>query len=432
MPHPSRRPTSVAVGPDVIVGLDLAHTEYQAVVLAPTGERLTRFRVPHSRAGIAELLRRTTPRTFGHAGSRLFAFEATGHVWEALAHWLAAAGERYVLVNPLATFRVREARTMDRNKTDLTDAEQIAELARTGLTTRTQLEAAPYMELRRAWGEYARLRDDRARLKTLLSHQLAGFFPEFLTNWTDVLAPGAVAVLRTGLTPADIAALTLPDFLALVRAHQQGRRLWRHKVEQVHERARATVACPAGMASLGREIHRLVTRTDALTAQMEVLQQEITTQLDGLDEARHLRTIPGLGWVSVAGLLAHIGSIGKYRHGRQLIKLAGINPSRRDSGLAVGRGQAMTRRGRAGLRAVTYCATIACLQHNPRLRAHYDRLVQRGARPLAKMCAVGACMSKLLLYAFAVMKRGQAFDLAHHWTPQGTPRQQASEVALAA
>jgi len=136
--------------------------------------------------------------------------------------------------------------------------------------------------------------------------------------------------------------------------------------------------------------------------------------------------------VSVAGLLAHIGSIGKYRHGRQRIKLAGTNPSRRDSGLAVGWGQAMTRRGRAGLRAVTYCATIACLQHNPRLRAHYDRLVQRSDRPLAKMCALGACMNKLLRYAFAVMKRGQAFDPAHHWTPQGAPRPEPQEVALAA
>jgi hypothetical protein len=47
--------------------------------------------------------------------------------------------ERYVVVNPLATFRVREARQLSREKTDLTDAEQIAELCRTGLVTRTQL-----------------------------------------------------------------------------------------------------------------------------------------------------------------------------------------------------------------------------------------------------------------------------------------------------
>lgn len=405
---------------DVVIGLDLASTEHQAVVLDAAGKRLTRFRVPHSRAGVAELLRRTAPAALGCRGDRLFAFEATGHLWTGLAHLLGAAGARYVLVNPLATFRVREARSMDRQKTDVSDAEQIAELARTGLVTETQLEAAPYVELRRAWGEYARLRDERARLKTTLSHQLYGLFPEFVGNWADVLAPGALAVLRTGLTPTQMAALSVPAFIALVREHQHGRRLWRHKLSQLHERAQQTVACPAGMASLAREAQRLVARIDQLSAQMDTVRAEVEQQLAGLDEAQYLRTIPGLGWASVAGILAHVGAIAKYRHGRQLVKLAGANPSRRDSGLTVGRMQAMTRRGRAGLREVVFLATISCLQHNPRIRAHYDRLVQRADRPLPKMHAVGACMTKLLLYAFAVMKRRQAFDTAHQWRPMTT------------
>ena len=50
-------------------------------------------------------------------------------MWEAVAYVLRARGERYVVVNPLTTFRVREARQLSREKTDLTDAEQIAELS---------------------------------------------------------------------------------------------------------------------------------------------------------------------------------------------------------------------------------------------------------------------------------------------------------------
>ena len=60
-----------------------------------------------------------------------------------MAYVLRARGERYVVVNPLATYRVREARQHSREKTDCTDAEQIAELGRTGLVTQTQLEAPP-------------------------------------------------------------------------------------------------------------------------------------------------------------------------------------------------------------------------------------------------------------------------------------------------
>jgi hypothetical protein len=44
-----------------------------------------------------------------------------------------------VVVNPLATFRVREARQLSREKTDLTDAEQIAELCRSGLVVASRL-----------------------------------------------------------------------------------------------------------------------------------------------------------------------------------------------------------------------------------------------------------------------------------------------------
>ena len=52
---------------DVVIGLDLASAEHQAVVLTAAGQRLTRFRIPHTRAGLEELLRRTTPAALGRA-----------------------------------------------------------------------------------------------------------------------------------------------------------------------------------------------------------------------------------------------------------------------------------------------------------------------------------------------------------------------------
>jgi hypothetical protein len=231
--------TTPHLGPDdLAIGLDLGSQEHQVVVITAQGQRVTRFRVPHSRKGVEELLLRTRPAALGRAdGQRAFAFEATGHFWTALAHALAERGERYVLVNPLATFRVREARQLDRRKTDATDAEQIAELLRTGVVTRTQLEAPTYLELRRSWMEFARLRAERARLRTTLSHQLYGLFPEFHAVWADILSPGALAVLRTGLTPQAIAALTLPDFIERVVRETQGRRVWRAKLRQLHARA---------------------------------------------------------------------------------------------------------------------------------------------------------------------------------------------------
>ncbi len=79
---------------DIIVGIDLAAREYQEVIIGADGRRLTRFRVPRSRDGIAELLRRSRAKSWQATG-RVFAFEATGHVWQALAAILEERGERY-------------------------------------------------------------------------------------------------------------------------------------------------------------------------------------------------------------------------------------------------------------------------------------------------------------------------------------------------
>lgn len=405
---------------DIAVGLDLGSEKHSVVVLAQDGRRLTSFEIPHSLRGFEELVRRCEPARHSRPDGRVvYAFEATGHFWEGLAHFLDSRSLAYVIVNPLATFRVREARQMGRDKRDVTDAEQVADLLRTGMVTQGRLHEQRYVALRRAWGEYVRLRDERARLKTLVKHQLYGSFPELVTVWKDVFTPGLSAVLRLGMTPIEIAAMPLPEFWARVQAMRHDRRIWKFKVDQVHERAAKTVAAPHGMQAIARELQRVMVRVDVLTCQMDELAAEIRSMLEGIEESRHLATLPGIGWVSVAGLIAQVGPIDRFRHGRQLVKLAGINPSRHESGKLVGR-TTMTRRGRAGLRHVLYMATVSSIQHNPRLKAHYERLVQRPDRPLPKMQAIGACMNKLLLYAFAVMKRREAFDVDHRWQEDGT------------
>ena len=289
-----------------------------------------------------------------------------------------------------------------------------AQLLCTGVVTQCQLLPANYMQLRRAWGEYHRLRRERARLKTLLVHQLYGVFPELVGEWHTVTAPGCLAVLRAGLPPQRIADLTKPDFIRIVQAHRRGRRMWRFKIEQVWEKAGRTVAAPHGHEAAMREVTRLVERIDCIGDQLDHVAAELQTFLEAFDEATYLATLPGIGWITIAGLIAEIGPFDRYQHGRQLVKLAGLQPSRRESGQHTGR-TPITKRGRAQLRAVVYMATLSSLRHNPRLKAHYERLTQRVTRPLPPMQVIGACMTKLLHYAFAVVKNRTAFDADHVW-----------------
>ena len=400
---------------DIFVGIDRATRQHQVVVLDARGQRLTSFKVPHSRAGLHELVERCTSRRARREHGQVhFAFEATGHVWEAVGAFLEQHALRYHVVNPIATFRVREARQMGRDKRDLMDAEQIAQLLRPGVVTQCQLLPATHMQLRRGWGEYHRLRRARATLKTRLVHQLYGVFPELIGAWHTVTAPGCLAVLRTGLPPQRIADLTKPALLRIVQAHRRGRRMWRFKIEQVWEKAGRTVAAPHGHAAAMREVTRLVARMDFIGDQLDHVAAELQPCLEAVPEATYLATLPGIGWVTSAGLIAEIGPFDRYQHGRQLVTLAGLQPSRRESGQRAGR-TPMTKRGRAQLRAVVYMATLSSLRHHRRLKAHYERLTQRVTRPLPPMQAIGACMTKLLHDAYAVVKNRAAFDADHVW-----------------
>ena len=182
------------------------------------------------------------------------------------------------------------------------------------------------------------------------------------------------------MPPQRIADLTKPDFIRIVQAHRRGRRMWRFKIEQVWEKAGRTVAAPHGHQAAMREVTRLVERIDCIGDQLDHVAAELQTFLEAFDEATYLATLPGIGWITIAGLIAEIGPFDRYQHGRQLVKLAGLQPSRRESGQHTGR-TPITKRGRAQLRAVVYMATLSSLRHNPRLKAHYERLTQRVTRP---------------------------------------------------
>src|SRR5680860_1323014 len=85
---------------DIIVGLDLAGEEHQAVIMRMEGDRLTRFRVPHSLRGFEDLLQRSRPGAWQSPGRRVFAFEATGHVGRARALFAELHGDGKVFVEP--------------------------------------------------------------------------------------------------------------------------------------------------------------------------------------------------------------------------------------------------------------------------------------------------------------------------------------------
>ena len=126
---------------------------------------------------------------------------------------------------------------------------------------------------------------------------------------------------------------------------------------------------------------------------------------DGLARrAALVRTIPGIGAVAAATLVAELpelGHIGK----KQIAALVGVAPINRDSGLM--RGQAHITGGRPSVRCILCMAIIVAIRCNSAIRPFYKRLRDAGKPP---KLAIVAAMRKLVITANAMLEHDRPWS----------------------
>lgn len=121
-----------------------------------------------------------------------------------------------------------------------------------------------------------------------------------------------------------------------------------------------------------------------------------------------LDTVKGVGPVTILTLTALLPELGRLQR-RQISKLVGVAPLANDSGQH--KGKRMIWGGRADVRSVVYMAALSAKQHNPVIRAFYERLIAAG-KP-AKVALV-ACMRKLLTILNAMLRDNARWDAVRH------------------
>ena len=119
-----------------------------------------------------------------------------------------------------------------------------------------------------------------------------------------------------------------------------------------------------------------------------------------------LQSIPGVGDVLSATLLAELPELGKLNR-KQIANLIGVAPLNRDSGAMKGKRSVWG--GRASVRAVLYMAALVATRYNPVIKVFYQRLLAKGK---AKKIALVACMRKLLTILNAVIRQRKAWQYA--------------------
>jgi transposase len=149
---------------------------------------------------------------------------------------------------------------------------------------------------------------------------------------------------------------------------------------------------------------------NTLQRQIRDIEKAIEALLESDDDWRQraqlIESVPGLGGVTAATVLADVPELGKLNR-QQISALVGLAPYNNDSGPR--KGKRSIAGGRKSVRSVLYMAALAAKRCNPVIKAFAQRLTQHG-KPFKVVLT--ACMRKLLVILNSIVKSGRP------WNPQ--------------
>jgi transposase len=150
---------------------------------------------------------------------------------------------------------------------------------------------------------------------------------------------------------------------------------------------------------------------DYLEKEIEEVRRQIADMIDRDPNLRRkkdlLASIPAIGKVTIASILAEIDDLGRFTHVRELVAFIGLAPRETLSGSSIKGKPRLCKTGHPRLRRALYMPALVSLQCNPLMIAFYRRLKEKGKNGKVIVCAI---MRKLVHVIFGVLKSGKMYD----------------------
>jgi len=399
----------------LVVGVDPHKKRHAAVAITQDFTTQAKFKFDNTREGLEMMLDRARVEML-KSGCRgvIFAIETGGHYWRNIAYYLDERGIPFRFINQYTLKRRREGKDINRRKNDYRDSEVAAQLLCTGEFVESVIPQGVYAELRTSHNAYQRLVKERTRITNLVKGLLDALFPEFTQVFKDPGGLTALSVLSICPIPRVIAGMTEDGFVATIEARHKGRRLMRKKLRALHYSATTSIGIDAGARSLSSEIAFLIDKFELIRRQICIMEGTLVKLVDETEEGKYLLSIRGLNYIAVAGLLAELGCFKLYRSAKQMIKMAGSNPTESESAGKRRSKTPMSKQGRPLLRYCAWTSVIPMLRFNPDFRAWAKQRRERPAHanPLNGREIVGAALNRLLRLAFALVKNQTYYQVS--------------------
>ena len=150
-------------------------------------------------------------------------------------------------------------------------------------------------------------------------------------------------------------------------------------------------------------------------ALLDTQEKEIMLEIKGLTESDNemkqliilICTLPGVGLLTAATVLAETNGFDLIRSKRQLTSYAGLDVVEKQSGTSVKKKPRISKKGNRYLRKALHLPSLSAIRHDERFKAVFSRLV---AKHGIKMKAAVAVQRKLLEMIFTIYKTGKPYD----------------------
>jgi len=212
---------------------------------------------------------------------------------------------------------------------------------------------------------------------------------------TDAIDAQVLALFAQRVNPP---VRALPGAQCQVAAEMLARRAQLMGMRVAEKNRLATASAKRVRKDIEATIAFLEKRLAALDEQID--QWLKSTPIDQ-SRANLLQSFTGIGQNTARSLLITLPELGSLS-GKQIGALAGLAPFAKDSGSK--RGQRHIAGGRSTVRAALYMPALSAIQHNPVIRALYQRLLHAGKHHYV---AITACMRKMLVILNAMLRSNQ-------------------------
>ena len=335
--------------------------------------------------------------------------EPTGHYWFAFAKYVKEHKKTLVMVNPFSVKKIKELDDNSPKKTDEKDPKTIAKLVVDGRYSIPYMPEGIYAEIRDLVYSRDRIVKQHNISANRIQRWLAIHFPEYLGIYTRFDSTSGLAILKKAPLPKDVIALGVEGVRKIWHDSKiRGRGVTEARATTLIGAAHNSVGLDGG-AGTRSELYMLLEEHRLWTSQLETVEKVLSETVRKVKYVENLLAIKGVGVITIAGFIAEVGDIRRFKSPKQIQKYAGLELVENSSGKHKGKSR-ISKRGRRKLRRILYQVMIPLLARNKEFREIYDYYITRVKNPLKRRQAMVAVGCKLIRVFYAVLTKGVVYD----------------------